>query len=121
MSGYSQASVESAVRRLFGAAELRAIVAELNRYAGDTAPGRARVQLAILKSSGGSRRRLAAAVERACRDFRDVVAEAEYPEASRAGAASLPESERDAIRQRDLAQYVAWLEAVGVAGVRPVT
>lgn len=74
--------------------------------------GRARVQLAILKLSGGERDRLEELVGMAKRDYRDVLAYAEYPEEMRVGfvgVSQLPAEEVKAVRQRDREQYLRWL------------
>ena len=74
--------------------------------------GRARVQLAILKLSEGERDRLERFVRMAKRDYRDVVAYAEYPEQMRIGPVGerqLPAEEVKAVRQRDREQYLEWL------------
>lgn len=74
--------------------------------------GRARVQLAILKLSEGERERLDGLVGMAKRDYRDVLAYAEYPEEMRigfVGVSQLPAEEVKAVRQRDREQYLEWL------------
>ena len=85
--------------------------AELGRYGmGDYEKEVERVQLAILKLSGADIERLRANVRAAKGDYRDVLAWAEYPGQMRANSWRLPESEREQLRQADLAQYAAWLE-----------
>lgn len=74
--------------------------------------GRARVQLAILKLSEGERERLTELVGMARRDYRDVLAYAEYPEEMRIGfvdMSRLSADEARAVRQRDRGQYLEWL------------
>jgi hypothetical protein len=80
--------------------------------------GRARVHLAILKLSEGNRDRLAELVRMAKRDYRDVLAYAEYPEEMKRGLCprlgfvgmkQLPAEEVKALRQRDRKQYLEWL------------
>ena len=74
--------------------------------------GCVRVQLAILKLSNGQRDQLAELVRMAKRDYRDVVAYAEYPEEMRigfVGVRKLPAEEVKAVRQRDKEQYLEWL------------
>jgi hypothetical protein len=74
--------------------------------------GRARVHLAILKLSEGQRDRLEEIVGMAKRDYRDVLAYAEYPEEMRigfVGMSQLSPEEAQAIRQRDRKQYLEWL------------
>ncbi|HXV59705.1 MAG TPA: hypothetical protein VEK15_03360 [Vicinamibacteria bacterium] len=88
----------------------------LRRYAGDgSESGQTRIRLAMLKLAAGSLDKLEELLEDAQRDFRDVVAAAEYPEALRSkhlrGPHLSPEEqrEREAIRQRDRRQYERWL------------
>lgn len=74
--------------------------------------GRARVHLAIVKLSEGQRDRLEELVEMAKRDYRDVLAYAEYPEEMRMGfvrVSQLPTEEVQAMRRRDREQYLEWL------------
>ena len=74
--------------------------------------GRARVQLAILKLSEGQRDQLPELVKMASRDYRDVLAYAEYPEQIRlgfVGMKTLSPDEQEAIKRRDRKQYCKWL------------
>jgi len=74
--------------------------------------GRARVQLAILKLSGGQRDKLPELVRMAKRDYRDVIAYAEYPEQMQLGFVGMDKlspHERKAIKRRDNKQYRKWL------------
>jgi hypothetical protein len=89
----------------------------LERYGSESSDaGRARVQLAILKLADGSLDRLDEWVEVARRDYRDVLASAEYPQESQAVWALHPtlsasEQARLAeIRERDRQQYLSWLK-----------
>lgn len=85
----------------------------LDRYGTESfEKGRARVQLAILKLSEGQRDRLNKLVAMAKRDYRDVLAYAEYPEEMRTGfvgMSQLSPEEAEAVRQRDRKQYLEWL------------
>jgi len=92
--------------------EIKAILA---RYGAEreTVWGRRRVQLAVLKLCDGDLEKLARYVEMANRDYRDVVAYAEYPEAMRLGfveMGKLSETEAKAVRRRDKQQYQRWLK-----------
>jgi hypothetical protein len=74
--------------------------------------GRARVQLAILKLSDGRINKLEDAVVLANRDFRDVLAYAEYP--TEMGydwntLKSMPAEAVQRIRDADRRQYEEWL------------
>jgi hypothetical protein len=85
----------------------------LDKYGADGSErGRGRVQLAILKLSKGQRDQLPELVKMAKRDYRDVLAYAEYPEQMRlgfVGMSKLSPDEREAIKQRDRKQYRKWL------------
>ena len=73
---------------------------------------RSRVQLAVLKLSDGDIDKLADLVQIAKKDYRDVLAWAEYPEEMRTSPAemkALPPKEVRAIRRRDREQYLQWL------------
>ena len=90
----------------------------LDRYGSDSSEaGRARVQLAILKLAGASEADVELWVEVAERDYRDVLAAAEYPEESQAAWAFRPHlsaaesAEISAIRARDREQYLEWLKS----------
>lgn len=75
--------------------------------------GGARVQLAIIKVSEGNLERLPELVELAQRDYRDLLAWAEYPEEMRLSIQALKALSREeirAIRQRDREQYMRWLQ-----------
>lgn len=70
-----------------------------------------RVRMAALKLAQGDLKRLAAAIETATCDYRDVLAPAEYPEYCRAidpSSAVSPE-ERQRIIEADARQYTEWL------------
>ena len=76
--------------------------------------GRQRVQLAILKLSDGEIDELPKLVKMAKRDYRDVLAYAEYPEQMRlgfVGMRGLSPKEREAMKRRDVKQYRKWLRA----------
>jgi hypothetical protein len=85
----------------------------LDEYGADSSePGRARVHLAILKLSEGHKNQLPQLVSMAKRDYRDVLAYAEYPEQMRLGfidMRKLTPDEQEAVRQRDRDQYRQWL------------
>lgn len=106
--------VEALVRRLFGAAESRTAMEILERYGREPHEHEAvRVRVAALKLCGGDLGRLDGAVEHARRDYRDVLAWAEYPEELAHPTWRMPQDEVSGMRKRDLAQYRAWLEANG--------
>jgi hypothetical protein len=72
-----------------------------------------RVRVAVLKLSDGSLERLQALIAHAKRDYRDVLAWAEYPEEMRNLTWRLPVAEQARIRTADRVQYLAWLAAHG--------
>jgi hypothetical protein len=73
---------------------------------------RDRVQLAVLMQCHGKLERLRQLVGLAGRDYRDALVGAEYPEEIQASSKT-PPAEMAVIRQRDRAQYEAWLQSGG--------
>ena len=74
-------------------------------------PQRSRVQLAALKLAAGNVNELRRHVDAASRDFRDVIASAEYPAAARQRPSSRgDETEQQHVYDADWEQYRAWLE-----------
>jgi len=74
-----------------------------------------RVVLGGLKNAGGSVERLRGQLKDAPGYYREIISEAEYPEATRKWSRieKLPEAERQAIYDRDQRQYEAWLRREG--------
>ncbi len=105
----SDDDVRRVVQREFGA-DGRAALAVLNAYRSEGS-GSARVHLAALKLANGSLTKLAEEIDRANQDFRDVLADAEYPEASRDWSAldALSDKERQLVYDSDWKQYEEWL------------
>jgi hypothetical protein len=102
------------VRRYWPDEDPAEILAILDQYGGSGEPGRTRVQLAILKLCEGRKERLPELVRMAKRDYRDVLAYAEYPEEMKTDVADLikmSKEERKAMRQRDKEQYRKWLRS----------
>jgi len=84
---------------------------ELNKYGQEPYEGAiSRVQLAILKVAGTSFEKIREWTDIAKRDFRDVLAAAEYPEELITPTWKLPQSECKAIREKDAEQYLRWIE-----------
>ena len=108
------ALVDSLVARLF-TPEVRAGAASvLAQYGTETHEREEiRVRVAALKLSEGSPERLRDLITHAKRDYRDVLAWAEYPEEMRSLSWRLPAAEQARIRTADRAQYLAWLESHG--------
>lgn len=101
-------------RKVNAMADPQQVVQKLSAYGTRQHEGeRDRVCLAILKLSDGELDRLDELVAAAKRDYRDVLAWAEYPEEIKVGyvaASKLPPGQLAAIRRRDREQYVEWLE-----------
>ena len=106
------ALVELLVERLFGP-EARTEATHVLAQYGVAAHEREgiRVRVAALKLSEGSLERLSEVIVSAKRDYRDVLAWAEYPEELRSPTWRLPAAEQARIRSADRAQYLAWLAA----------
>jgi hypothetical protein len=99
------------VERLFSVDDRGPAESILERYG--SAPHEreiVRVRVAVLKLSGGDVAKLDRAVVHAKRDYRDVLAWAEYPEELIQPTWRLPADEVARIRGADRAQYLAWLE-----------
>jgi len=106
--------VASLVRRLFDSSEQDSATAILEHYGlRPHEREQIRVRVAALKLSQGDLARLREAIESARRDYRDVLAWAEYPEELNQPTWRLPAQEVNRIRARDLAQYRDWLAANG--------
>lgn len=106
--------VATLIRRLFDSAERDSAATILGQYG--VLPHereQIRVRVAALKLSQGDLGRLREAVEHARRDYRDVLAWAEYPEELRRPTWRLRAEEVHGIRARDLTQYLDWLAAHG--------
>ena len=114
MSELTPSFVVTLVHRLFGPAERDLAAATLEEYGllpHEREP--VRVRIAALKLSRGDLGRLREAIEHARRDYRDVLAWAEYPEELRSPTWRLSVGEVERVRARDLAQYRDWLAANG--------
>ena len=87
--------------------QIRQLLSEYGKE--DYERGSNRVKLAILKLSGGSIEKVKEYVQDAKKDYRDVLAWAEYPEQMRTDAWKLSPEENKRIQERDIEQYEAWL------------
>ncbi len=104
--------VERVIARDFASESSHDAMAILGEYGTDGRyPEHDRVRLAALKLAAGDIGRLREAIEAAKRDYRDVLALAEYPEYSRSvdPSANLSASERQRIIDADWKQYSEWL------------
>lgn len=92
--------------------EFTTVMDLLNELAmGKQDPGAAHIQLAALKLANGSMEKLRSNIESAKRDYRDILAYAEYPEYVKKGfrVRELPADERLRIIDNDWRQYNEWL------------
>ena len=84
---------------------------ELNRYGlEEYERERPRVQLAILKVASTGIEKIKEWTDIAKRDYRDVLASAEYPNQLIAPTWRLPSSERKVIEDKDEEQFRRWIE-----------
>ena len=100
------------VKRDFLANQFDAVMSILNEYGTeDWQRGVNRVRLAVLKLASGDIQVLRREIDVAKRDYRDVLAYAEYPEYMKkvSPSADLTEVERKMIIRADWAQYQSWL------------
>jgi hypothetical protein len=105
--------VERVARRDFSADEYGTVMAALSEYGTEKWQREAaRVQLAALKVANGSVQQLRACIELAKRDYRDVLAAAEYPAYYKIGfqVRKLPAEEQSRIIHSDWRQYEEWLK-----------
>jgi len=106
--------VLSKAQRLFPDQDLADVLAILDQYG--TQPyerERHRVQLDILKLSEGDLDELKRLIGLAKRDYRDVIAWAEYPSLMRTspgGTGNLDAERRRKLAKEDLRQYLSWLQ-----------
>lgn len=104
----TEADVERIVNRDFAPADREAVLGLLRQCAEETGP---RTQLAILKLSAGKLEHVRLHAEIAGRDYRDVLAAAEYPEWLKVGFTgtdSMSAEEVEEMKRRDWEQYLAW-------------
>ena len=108
----SRGEVLRVIRRDHSAAEFDRVLSILDEYGVEPwERERDRVQLAVLKLAGGRVDEVRRQVDAAKRDYRDALAQAEYPENLRclAPSRSLSAGEREAMDDRDWDQYARWL------------
>lgn len=103
------------VRRDFPKVEHCEVLVVLDEYGVETGHRECyRVQLAALKLANGNLKRLKYAIEDAKRDYRDVLAPAEYPSyLKETSIASRPAPDAQAMQRifdEDWAQYQDWLK-----------
>ena|SRR5258708_32335161 len=117
MSSYTRDLVRATVAKCFPSVNTEEVLNILDRYGTEVYEReRERVQIAILKLSEGDRDKLLVNVEIAKRDYRDVLAYAEYPEEMSKPSWSdkswemTDKEEMRLIRDRDRRQYDEWLK-----------
>jgi hypothetical protein len=93
------------------AAEAEAVLEKYGRQSWHREPER--VRLAMLMQCDGELGRLRELAALADRDYRDVLAGAEYPEEFRALPTTTSPQEMAAIRRRDRERYEKWLDSDG--------
>jgi len=108
----THADVDRVVRRDFPADNSTSVFALLTEYGTEQWHRETdRVRLAALKLAAGDIVRLRAAIEMAKRDYRDILAAAEYPEYSQNVNPSeeMAEDEMQRLIDSDWRQYSEWL------------
>jgi hypothetical protein len=109
----TEADVVRVVARDFPSRDRDAVFRLLRQCAQEIGPAAGpRTQLAILKLSDGKLEHVPMHAEVAARDYRDVLAAAEYPEWLKVGFTgtdSMPAEEVENLKRRDWEQYAAWL------------
>ena len=110
----TEKDVARIVRRDFPEEEHEAAIGVLREYAqGELLKECSRVQLAALKLAQGNFRCLRQHIDNAQRDYRDVLAAAEYPEYTRVPISQishLSRKEKRRIVNSDWEQYSKWLQ-----------
>ena len=100
------------IKRDYPAEQFDAVMSILNNYGTEDRPrGINRVRLAFLKIADGDLQALRHEIDVAKRDYRDVLASAEYPEYMKKvpPSSALAEVERERIIRADWNQYLSWL------------
>lgn len=109
----TRADVERVVRRDFPPEQFDSVMSVLAEYGGESWHRELhRVQLAVLKLAAGSLDDLRREIETAKRDYRDVLAYAEYPAYMKKTfrVSQLPADEQRKIIDEDWRQYETWLK-----------
>jgi hypothetical protein len=110
----TESDVERIVRRDFPKDQFDSVMAVLNEYAESKLSKECpRVQIAALKLAQGNLESLRRQISTAKRDYRDVLAAAEYPEYMRAGmfqVRRLSHKEQQRIVNSDWDQYQRWMQ-----------
>jgi hypothetical protein len=108
----TESDVIRIVQRDFQTEQFDAVISILSNYGTeDWQHGVNRVRLAVLKLADGDLQALQREIDVAQKDYRDVLASAEYPEYMQKVSPSAPPTdlERERIIRADWTQYLAWL------------
>ncbi|VXD11132.1 conserved hypothetical protein [Marinoscillum sp. 108] len=100
--------LELLVNREFGERSIE-VSEQLKQVKSDSESGRRRISAAILKLANRSQERLEQLIQRANTDFRDIVAEAEYPRVLEAGFGELSDEQEQQANEEDWNEYRNWL------------
>ena len=111
MSSYPRDLVKAKAAKCFPSLDTDEVLSILDRYGTEVYEReRERVHVAILKLSEGDRDKLLANLEIAKRDYRDILAYAEYPEEMTRDTWKMNNADEvKQIRDRDRQQYEDWL------------
>ena len=113
MASYPTSLVIHKIRQYWPDEDPLVILDLLNQYGTEESErGRTRVHLAILKLSEGELSKLPKLIDMAKRDYRDVIAYAEYPEHMKLGFLKMRElspEQQKALKKQDAKQYAEWL------------
>ena len=107
MFEYTKDLVIAKVKKIFPNENKKQVAAILDSYGGKED---IRVQIAILKLSNGDLEELRELVDTANKDYRDVLAWAEYPEEMKNDTWKMNVEEASEIRRKDRQQFTDWLE-----------
>lgn len=88
---------------------LNEVTEKLKLINSDSETGRKRISAAVLKLAKKDISQLNQLIDRSNADFRDVVAEAEYPRAFKAGFDHLTDEEERKMDEEDWNEYQNWL------------
>ncbi|WP_276133856.1 hypothetical protein [Polluticoccus soli] len=105
----TDADIERIVRRDFSQVAFADVIGTLKKYESETEQGRNRVWASILKLAGGDIELLRLYVEKACYDYRDVIAAAEYPKYTPHAFGDLLDGKAAPLMDKDWKQYQSWL------------
>ena len=109
----SDGDVKRISKRDFPQLELPAIESILKEYKSESKKGRNRIYAAVLKLSNGNIELMKKYIEKANKDFRDVIALSEYPNYSKyAFDNSLNEEKKKQLINEDWIQYETWLNKI---------